>query len=561
MSFRSRFAPILCACASVLFAAPAGVRPQTPPTQESPRPMQTFKIAGTIVNAITGAPLSQARVSIAEPSDRSKPVSLITSEDGHFEFSSLKPAKYSLQGAKRGFLSAAYEQHEQYSTAIVTGPEFATENLVLRLTPMALMTGHVTDEFGDPVRDATVILYFENRAGGMTRIIRFQTSHSDDRGFYDFSQLRPGKYFVSAGAKPWYAVHPATVLDPAFAPPSQVSSALDVAYPATYFGGATDADAATPIEVKGGDRPEIDIRLNPVPALHVLYRVPLGGDGPSSSGAQMPLLEKHVFDSLGFTLADGMNNLAPGVFEMTGIPAGRYMVRMRNSDSGQLQLSSEVDLSQSSQDLSESRGEPLGALKVTIKMPGDEPFPKQYAVGLQNSRRQLWAFKLGDPTGQLSFEDVPPGKYAILINSQAKAFSVSHTTSSAGDSWGHDVTIVAGATADVTAFLSSGVVRIEGVVQKKEKKVAGVMVALVPSDSVAHIDLFRRDQSDFDGTFALQGVIPGAYTIVAIEDAWGLDWLQPNALARYVQHGQNISIGDFMTGTLHLPNPIEIQTH
>ena len=562
MSFRSWFAPVLCAGALVLFAAPRNVRPQTPPAQEASRPAETLKIAGTIVNAMTGAPLSQARVSIAESRDGSKPVSLITSDGGHFEFSPLKPGKYSLQGAKRGFLSAAYEQHEQYSTAIVTGPEFATKNLVLRLTPMALMTGHVTDESGDPVRDATVILYFENRAGGMTRITRFMTSHSDDRGFYDFSQLRPGKYFVSVSATPWYAVHPPSTLDPALSPRSQVSSALDVAYPTTYFGGATDADSATPIEVKGGDRLEIDVRLNPVPALHVLYRLPVGGDGPSSSpGNQIPLLQKRVFDSVGFTIADGMNPLAPGVFEMTGVPAGRYTVRMRNSDSGQLQLSSEINLVQNGQDLSDSRGELLGALKVTFKMPGDEPLPRQYGVGLQNSRRQLWAFRPGDPTGQFSFQDVPPGKYAILVSSQAKAFSVARTTSSAGDAWGHDVNIAAGATTDVAAFLSTGVVRVEGVVQKKDEKVAGVMVALVPSDPVAHIDLFRRDQSDFDGTFALQGVIPGAYTIVAIEDAWGLDWLQPNALARYVQHGQNISIGDFMNGTLHLPNPIEVQPH
>jgi hypothetical protein len=98
-------------------------------------------------------------------------------------------------------------------------------------------------------------------------------------------------------------------------------------------------------------------------------------------------------------------------------------------------------------------------------------------------------------------------------------------------------------------------------VKKKEKKVGGVMVALVPNDPVAHLDLFRRDQSDFDGTFVLQGVIPGAYTIVAVEDAWGLDWMQPSVLARYVQHGQNISIGEFMNGTLQLPDPIEVQPH
>jgi hypothetical protein len=121
--------------------------------------------------------------------------------------------------------------------------------------------------------------------------------------------------------------------------------------------------------------------------------------------------------------------------------------------------------------------------------------------------------------------------------------------------------ITPGAAVEVTAFLSAGTVSIEGVVQKKDKKVAGVLVALVPNDPVAHIELFRRDQSDFDGTFVLRGVIPGSYTIVAVEDAWGLEWLQPSVLARYVQHGQNLTIGELMRGTVSLPNPVEVQPH
>ena len=548
----------------LLPSAAQNTRAQAPTSPDVSPPLQVFKIAGTVVNAITGAPLSQARISIAGVQDRSKPAFLLTAEDGHFEFSPLKPGKYSLSGAKRGFISAAYEQHEQFSTAIVAGPEFSTENLVLRLTPMALITGHVMDEFGDPLREANVNLYFESHAGGMTRIAHYSNSQSDDRGFFDFSLLRPGKYYVSVTAKPWYAVHPATQLpaaDSQFpAPASQVSSNLDAAYPTTYYNGSTDADGATPIEVHGGDRLEIDVHVNPVPALHLIFRMPIDAQG-QPSGYQMPVLEKRVFDSVNFVQTEGMNSIGPGVFEITGVPPGHYSVRTKSSDTGQLQQSAEVDLTRDGQELSESRGEPLGSLKVTIKMPGDEPLPRQYVVGLQNARRQTVGYRQGDPTGHFSFADLPPGKYAILVGAQAKPYAVVHITSSAGDSWGHEVTIAAGATAEVTASLSAGVAIIEGVVQKKDKKVAGVMVALVPSDPVAHIDLFRRDQSDFDGTFTLRGIIPGAYTIVAIEDAWGLDWLQPTVLARYVQHGQNISIGDFMTGTVRLPNPIEVQPH
>src|SRR5271154_5791071 len=80
----------------------------------------------------------------------------ITSEDGRFEFTQLPAGKYALQGAKRGFIEAGYDQHEQFSTAIVTGAGLDTEHLMLRLSPFAVLSGKVFDEAGDPVRQAMV---------------------------------------------------------------------------------------------------------------------------------------------------------------------------------------------------------------------------------------------------------------------------------------------------------------------------------------------------------------------------------------------------------------------
>src|SRR5271156_2857071 len=136
---------------------------------------------------MTGAPLSQARVFVVKTGEAANTTSMVTSENGHFEFSELKPGKYSLRGAKQGFISSAYDEHEGFSTAIVTGPEFATEKLVLRLTPMAIIMGHVFDEAGAPVRDARLGLYLEDHGEGMVRINRTGSSTTDDRGFYDFS--------------------------------------------------------------------------------------------------------------------------------------------------------------------------------------------------------------------------------------------------------------------------------------------------------------------------------------------------------------------------------------
>ena len=88
---------------------------------------------------------------------------------------------------------------------------------------------------------------------------------------------------------------------------------------------------------------------------------------------------------------------------------------------------------------------------------------------------------------------------------------------------------------------------------------AGVMVILVPKDPESHQELFRRDQSDLDGSFALRGVIPGTYTIVAVEDAWGFPWQQPDVLARYVKHGQSVIIPEMMQGSVHLSDPVAVQ--
>ena len=560
MSVRERIRWILFAICGLAILQPgfaAAGQNQNLAAPERAQAGQTLKIAGTVVNAITGEPLSQARITIAETKERGKSISMTTSENGHFEFTQVKPGKYSLQGAKRGFISSAYEQHEQFSTAIVTGPEFPTENLILRLTPTALITGHVFDEFGDPVRKARVFLFLEDHRGGMTRITRLMNSLSDDRGYYDFSLLRPGKYYVSVSAKPWYAMHPTAAPDTSDGPAQQISAALDAAYPTTYYHDATEAESATPIEVNGGDRLQIDMHLNPTPALHLLFRVPQ----EQQQNFSMPVLQKHVFDSVEFVQSEGMHPVAPGVYEMTGVPPGRYNVREKNANSGQFEQSSDVDLVRNGQELNDTHSEPLSSLKLSVKNPGEEALPNPYTVGLQDSRRRMVAFQQGDASGQISFENLAPGKYTILVFSQTRPYAVVRTSSQTGESAGHFVNVTPGEAQEMTAFLAAGIVSIEGVVQKKDKAVAGIMVALVPDDPEKHIEMFRRDQSDFDGTFIVRGVIPGSYTIVAVEDAWGFEWLQPGVLARYVQHGQNLTVGPLMHGTVHLPEPVEVQPH
>ena len=541
----------LAACLLVLTAAaPAFAQNPPSPPQINNVPSPGFVIAGTVVNAVTRAPISRVRVSLASTRARAQRIEILTGESGHFEFAGVPPGKYSLQGARRGYVSSAFEQHEQYSTAIVTGPEFATDKLVFRLMTLSLITGHVLDESGEGLRNAQVRLFVEDHSGGMSHVAMVSQSRTDDRGYFDFISLRPGTYFLSADASPWYAVHPASHQpgDTVQVPPD-----LDVAYPTTYYGGATDSESATPVDLKDGQTQEVEIRLTPVPALHFTLRTPVP-EGEQHF-FQHPFVLKRVFDSVEVPASTQVQYTSNGVVEVNGLAAGRYDVNIRSSNPADSPQFSEIDLQHDGQDLNST--DSIAMTKLTIKLHADA-LPKQYAVGLRDSRQKMALFATGDFNGQLTLPAVRPGKYTLVVPAQGKFYAVKRILAPSGDTEGHDL-VVSSPAMDITVELTEGIVTIEGLVAKAGKPASGIMVALVPADPAAHIEYFRRDQSDFDGTFSLHGVLPGTYTVVAVEDAWGFEWLKPGILARYVQHGQSVIVGEKLTGSVHLPEPIEVQ--
>ncbi len=515
----------------------------------------TYKVAGVVVNSVTGAPLAGARVSLVDTRTRKGVVRQITSEGGRFEFIDLPAEKFSLNGSKRGFISASYDEHEQYSTAIVTGPELKTDELVLRLDPVALIGGHVRDENGDPVRHAQVALFMEDHRGGMNRVNRLLVATTDDLGYFDFSSLIPGTYFVSVSAEPWYAVHAASTTANTNAGYSGVPPTLDAAYPSTYYSGATEAAGVTPILVKAGDHPEIEVQVNPVPALHILFRTRDDGQ----NGFPQPQLQQQVFDWVEPVQTSGVVEVEPGVYELVGVPPGKYSVRMNSGTQGEIAQASEMNLTRDGEVLDTSRGEPLSSLKMTFKTEGGEALPNRLVILLQDHRRRIIAGSRMDPSGVVNFGGLAAGRYAIFCNTQGKAYAVTRTETATLHASGHDVTLAAGVQQELTAWLTGGVVKLEGVAKKAGKPVAGVMVVLIPKDPETRREYFRRDQSDFDGTFSVAYVVPGTYTIVAVEDAWGFEWLKPGVLSRYAQHGQELTIGPLMRGTVHLPDPVEVQ--
>jgi len=94
----------------------------------------------------------------------------------------------------------------------------------------------------------------------------------------------------------------------------------------------------------------------------------------------------------------------------------------------------------------------------------------------------------------------------------------------------------------LTVVVSKGSGHITGVALKDGKPLDGIMVVLVPEIPEHNLVLFRRDQSDSDGSFNLPGVLPGKYTVIALENGWDLDWYTPGVLQKYLPAGKPVDV-------------------
>jgi len=549
-----------------------------------------YRISGKLINSITGAPVSQAVVTIADVTDRDATTALVTGDDGIFSFHGLPAGKYSLQAARHGYVTSGYDAHENFSTAIVTGGEADSEHLVFRLTPQAVISGKIYDEAGDPIRRARVSLYRQDQSTGVGLIRRMGAAQTDDRGSYEFPELPAGTYFISVNAKPWYALHPrsfvtgggtmtttngdgsvTTVEQPQTVTTPSVAHSFDVAYATTYYPDASESDEAVPIPLRGGERLSIDLHLTPVPALRIVVQSP----GGRENGFNIPQLMKQSFDSteniMNLLFDPGVdpmerrnpmpfNMLPSGAVEISGIPAGKYTVRMPGRPgSGVMGTVADFDLTQDGQEIDPASAPPASGAKLTVAIQGAARPPQGLLLALRTKEHRVIRRAPVDPSGAAEFVDVPPGKYDLLAATPSNDYVVRRIVINGNVSKGHSLEFVAGASIEGAVTIVGGQRVVQGVAKHNGKGVAGAMIVMVPKDPEENGELFRRDQSDLDGTFSLGTVVPGEYTVVAIENGWDLNWSQPGVIAHYVEQGKKITV---MAGTgepVHLSDPVDVQ--
>lgn len=504
----------------------------------------SYQIAGVLVNAATGEPVRRASVEVLNVEDSHAVASCRTDNDGRFVLDHLAEAKYQLTASKRGFRTAFYDEHDEFSSAIVTGQNQDTTHLQFRLTPDAVVHGVVTADGGEPVMNGRVMLFKRPKhpdAAGQIQAAGIALTN--DIGEYEFGDLASGEYMVAVVAEPWYAVHEGAA--------GKQNPALDVAFPVTYFDSTAEEQSATPIEVTGGSREEANISLHAVPALHLTISVPRKADGSLAR----PELQHTVFGNvIGAESAGFIDAMQTGSVEMTGIAPGIY--ELSQGDPPRV-----LDLNlASSLQVDPNAGSATNAVAGRVRMASGVPAADQMTVTLQRvgNGPGLNQYATGTDQGHFGFDAVPAGEWQVWVTSGDKLLPVLATGSGTVQRAGNIITLREHAP-ELVITVSQAETLIEGFAQKDGKGLAAAMIVLLPRNAAQWKALTRRDQSDSDGSFALKDVAPGQYRLVAIEDGWPLDWTSPAAMARFLPAGTNVTVTESSGQLLRLSAPVVIQ--
>jgi hypothetical protein len=499
-----------------------------------------FRVSGKVVNAINGHPLAAAQVWFGKAEDfEATRQELLTGDDGAFAFNVTDSGKYLISGQANGFRRQGFEQHGMYSSAIVVKAELDTGNIVFRLRPDARLMGTVEDDDHEPIGGATIYLFRADTSFGLTQTSLVGQTSSDDRGRYRFAHLEPGVYYLAVSASPWFSelLQQADVAGAAV--PSQKPE-FDIAYPTTFYPGVTDAVAASQIALNEGEDSTADFTLSPVPALRVKV------DYANASG-QKPTnvqLQQRFFNTE-INVAGLRQSSADDSFEIRGVAPGRYALQLNSVGASNIQSerSTLINLTEDA-DVDPESASVVNPIHGVVRMQGGLKLKEQGFVRLWNSRAGEVLESTISDKGEINFatDFLTPGAYSVYAMSGPNSI-VSSLKATGAQVAGQTVQITAAKPVRLEIEMASTLSKITGTVRRDKKPVVGAMILLVPDDGEVNLPKFRRDQSDSDGTFTLQDVLPGRYSVMAIEDGWDLEWANLTLLKRRLEHAKRIEVG------------------
>ena len=516
-------------------------------------------IAGNLISADLGRPIRRAIVKLVSMQP-SRVRTTTTDASGRFRFGALPAGDYTLSAAKGGFLESAFGARRPGAgvpgTIIHLTPGEQLDTIAMRLPRGGVISGIITDEFGDPALGVPVRAMRLGYANGERLAQPIANATTDDLGGYRLPGLLPGEYIVSA--VPRESVAAQAAMDESLRARQAEIAALgravpfsvDGAPPASahgyvpvYFGSTVSPAAATRVTVGVGQQvAAIDIQLQAINTATIKGTV-VNPDG-SGATARVQLIDPSMpIANLGVWFR---NATAAGKFSFAGLAPGTYVVNAQGparGTSGALTGAVTVPV----------EGEPVDVVVtlrsgVTVSGSIDSGTVKA-PVNIQKLRVVLEPIATAsdwevaryedapEPDGSFTIRGVPPGRYRVEVAGLPAGWALDSAVF--GDRNAADVHLLV----ERGEIVPAGLLKLTA----KTGEIAGAVttaagdpapertVVLFPADRSHRLPRSRRIQvvqPGPDGRYAIRGLPSGEYRLAIVDGVEAGQQFDPGFLAQ-----------------------------
>lgn len=460
---------------------------------------QSLSVSGLVIST-TGDPVQRAQVLFRAKDEKAFSYTADTDANGRFAIQDIEPGDYLISADRQGFMRDDNGVEGAPSPTLKVQPGQSIRDLKIKLIPLAVLTGRVLDNDGDPVRGARVeVLAYGYQEGKKQLNGRHQIS-ANDRGEFRLFDLRPGTVYLRASANN----------QPNF---STSDPSMPLPFTPTFFPSTTNAALARPIDlIPGAQLSGFDIRLRREKHFAVRGKVPALFQQEQSQTMLELQRRDGGWAEVGLSRTEDrfeFQNVEPGSYVIVGDvlsrgkrSAIRQPVEVGNADVENVVLNFVSPLSVS------------GSLRVEGAPP--RPIGKAHIALYNNFGQTSTEVK---PDGSFEFPEVAPDVYQVRIGYQSGAYVKSIRLGDADASVGEiDLTKES---APLTIVLATDTGEVEGSVKKSNGDPASrVPVTLIASGNHANrLDLSCYDFTDDQGKLHMKDVPPGEYKAFAWLDA------------------------------------------
>jgi protocatechuate 3,4-dioxygenase beta subunit len=538
--------------------APA-VDPSAPAPPARPDATGTARIAGRVIDAVSGKPIRNARLLLLPVDGQRLTNWQRTNNQGRFEYTSLQARRYTLSAQADGFVSLEFGQKRpgESGTQILLedGGSFTAD---ITLPRASAIEGTLLDEFGDPAPSVVVQIATRQYAAGRQRLMpltgRLQLAVTDDLGRYRIAAVPPGDYYVSG-------------LSGAYTDANEVGG-----FAPTYFPGTTDSGAAAPVTVSFGADASAAFSLVPAKTLTVAGVMVDSNGRPVTGRGTVWLATPDRLQRADFNLARGAT--APdGRFVLRNVPQGSYTMQGFGPPPpdyrGPMNLGAMpfgwLPITVGDVDLDDVTLKVAGGVTMRGKLVFEDsgvPPPKSDELRVTAIPVEYDSAPVGggpapsETRGDFTFEVTRlSGMRRVFVSSSSPAWTLKKIILNGSDITDTAVDLRSKDVDGVEVVLTSKVSRLGGGVSDDKGPIADYVVVIFSSDPSKWIDRSRfvlTARPTQQGRFDVRGMPPDDYLLVALPSVAGSEWQDPDFLQQIRSQATPLSIMEGEAKTVEL---------